>query len=150
MLTGPWLLDPSNQRDIERYLVERGLVPAAGLPIAIQRAGDGNMNLALRVTPSSGRSFVLKQGRPWVEKYPQIPAPFERTLVEAAFYTEVLQQPGVAALMPRLLHLERLHGDLALHRLLLELLVTTSRGARPQPRTRPPWPPMRTSGICAV
>ena len=114
MATGSWLLDPSNQRDIERYLLERGLVPAGGLPIAIQRAGDGNMNLALRVTPSSGRSFVLKQGRPWVEKYPQIPAPFERTLVEAAFYAEVQQQPRVAALMPRLLHLDAANHILAL------------------------------------
>ncbi len=31
----------------------------------------------------------MKQARPWVEKYPTIPAPFERTLVEAAFYAEV-------------------------------------------------------------
>jgi 5-methylthioribose kinase len=114
MPTEPWLLDPSNQRDIERYLVERGLVPAAGLPIAIQRAGDGNMNLALRVMPSSGRSFVLKQGRPWVEKYPQIPAPFERTLVEAAFYAEVQHQPRLAALMPRMLNLDAVNHILAL------------------------------------
>jgi 5-methylthioribose kinase len=114
MATGPWLLDPSNQRDIERYLVERGLVSAARLPIAIQRAGDGNMNLALRLTPASGPSFVLKQGRPWVEKYPQIPAPFERTLVEAAFYTEVQQQPGVAALFARLVHLDAANHILAL------------------------------------
>jgi 5-methylthioribose kinase len=114
MATGPWLLDPSNQRDIERYLVERGLVSAARLPIAIQRAGDGNMNLALRLTPASGPSFVLKQGRPWVEKYPRIPAPFERTLVEAAFYAEVQQQPRVAALMPRLLHLDAANHILAL------------------------------------
>ena len=32
------------------------------------------------------RSFILKQSRPWVEKYPAIPAPEERVLVEAAFY----------------------------------------------------------------
>jgi 5-methylthioribose kinase len=114
MATGTWLLDPSNQQDIERYLLERGLVPAEHLPIGIQRAGDGNMNLALRITPSSGPSFVLKQGRPWVEKYPQIPAPFERTLVEAAFYAEVQQQPRVAALMPRLLHLDVANHILAL------------------------------------
>ncbi len=114
MPTGPWLLDPSNQRDIERYLVDRGLVSVADLPITIQRAGDGNMNLTLRVTPTSGRPFVLKQGRPWVEKYPQIPAPFERTLVEAAFYAEVQHQPPVAALMPRLLQLDPANHILAL------------------------------------
>ena len=51
------------------------------MPIAIARAGAGNMNLALRVTTRDGRSLILKQGRPWVEKYAHIPAPFERTIV---------------------------------------------------------------------
>jgi 5-methylthioribose kinase len=114
MTVQPWLLDPSNRLEIERYLVERRLVSAEALPIAIERAGAGNMNLALRVRPSAGRSFILKQGRPWVEKYPQIPAPFERTLVEAAFYAEVRREPRVAALMPAVLHVDSDNHVLAL------------------------------------
>jgi 5-methylthioribose kinase len=107
MTAAPWLLDPSNRREIERYLVERGLVSAEGLPIAIEHAGAGNMNLAMRVTPSAGRSFIVKQGRPWVEKYPQIPAPSGRTLVEAAFYAEVERERQVAALMPHVLLVDK-------------------------------------------
>jgi 5-methylthioribose kinase len=114
MIRQPWLLDPSNRLEIERYLVERQLVPAEGLPVAIDRAGAGNMNLALRVTPSAGRSFILKQGRPWVEKYPQIPAPFERTLVEAAFYAEVRREPRVSTLMPAVLQVDADNHVLAL------------------------------------
>jgi 5-methylthioribose kinase len=64
------------------------------------------MNLALRVTTRDGRSFILKQGRPWVEKYAHIPAPFERTIVEAAFYSAVQSEPGVARRMPSLFHVD--------------------------------------------
>ena len=110
----PWLLDPGHRLEIERYLVERGLVSADAVPIAIERAGAGNMNLALRVTPPGGRSFILKQGRPWVEKYPQIPAPFERTLIEAAFYAEVGRDRQVAALMPGVLLVDEANHVLAL------------------------------------
>ena len=102
----PWLIDPSNRLDVERYLAARGLVADEDLPIEIARAGEGNMNLALRVTTAEGRSFVLKQGRPWVEKYPHIPAPFARTLVEAAFYSAVQVAPQVASRMPAVLHLD--------------------------------------------
>ena len=49
------------------------------------------MNCTLRVT-TTRRSFILKQARPWVEKYPQIAAPVERARVEAAFYAAVADQ----------------------------------------------------------
>ena len=110
----PWLLDPANRLELERYLVERRLVSATAVPIAVERAGAGNMNLALRVTPSGGRSFILKQGRPWVEKYPQIPAPFERTLIEAAFYAEVGRDRHLAALMPTVMLVDEANHVLAL------------------------------------
>ena len=106
MTSGPWLLNLEDRADVERYLEGRGLVAAGDLPIAISRAGAGNMNLALRVMPAGAPSFILKQGRPWVEKYPQIPAPFDRTLVEAAFYAEVEHDPRVAARMPAVLHVD--------------------------------------------
>ena len=48
-------LDADDRAAVERYVVARGLVRADGLPIAVARAGAGNMNLALRVTPAAGR-----------------------------------------------------------------------------------------------
>lgn len=111
----PWLLDASNRLEVERYLVSERVIEAEGLPIAIERAGNGNMNLALRVTTAKRHSFILKQGRPWVEKYAHIPAPFERTLVEAAFYSAVATDPDLARGMPTLLRL-----DASNHVLLLE------------------------------
>ena len=102
----PWLLDPSSPARIERYLADRGLLAPDGAPIQVSPAGAGNMNLVLRITPAMGRPLIVKQGRPWVEKYPQIPAPFERTLVEAAFYAEVQADRGVARLMPAVRHVD--------------------------------------------
>jgi 5-methylthioribose kinase len=106
MTSGPWLLNLEDRADVERYLAGRGLVSAGDLPIAIARAGAGNMNLAVRITLASGQTFVVKQGRPWVEKYPQIPAPFERTLVEAAFYAELARDPRASSLMPAVLDVD--------------------------------------------
>jgi 5-methylthioribose kinase len=103
----PAFLDAGNRAAVESYVVSRGLVGGDELPIKVAPAGAGNMNLALRVTPVTGRSFILKQGRPWVEKYKHIPAPFERTLVEAAFYSAVAIDPSVADRMPAVLHLDR-------------------------------------------
>jgi 5-methylthioribose kinase len=114
-MDSPWLLNASDRMEIERYLVSQGALVAGALPIAVARAGAGNMNLALRVTTRDGRSFILKQGRPWVEKYAHIPAPFERTIVEAAFYSAVQSEPDVATRMPAVLHV-----DLQNHVLLLE------------------------------
>jgi 5-methylthioribose kinase len=110
----PWLLDVADRDGVERYLISRGLVAAVGPPIAIARAGAGNMNLTLRVTPARGRPFIVKQGRPWVEKYPTIPAPFERTLVEAAFYEEVQRVPHVARFMPAVLDVDQTNHILVL------------------------------------
>ena len=60
------------------------------------------MNCTVRVFTSS-RTFILKQSRPWLEKYPQIAGPFDRTLVEGRFYRAITPHAAVASRMPRLL-----------------------------------------------
>jgi 5-methylthioribose kinase len=68
----------------------------------ITRAGEGNMNLTLRVE-TDARSLIVKQARPWVEKYPQIEAPADRALRERDFYRYTVDMPAVAEAMPHLL-----------------------------------------------
>lgn len=78
----------------------------AGVPgevVRAEKAGEGNMNLTLRVTLAGGRTVILKQSRPWVEKYDFIAAPGDRANVEAAFYRLVAADPDVAGKMPGLL-----------------------------------------------
>ena len=107
------LLQADDAAGVEAYLLARNLLTAVDLPARVERAGSGNMNLTLRVTLRD-RSLIVKQGRPWVEKYDHIAAPWERTLVEGLFYEAVAGVPAVSGRMPRLLALDRDHRVLVL------------------------------------
>ena len=93
------LLHLDQPEELAAYARARGWLLPAESVCGLGRAGEGNMNLTLRVQTEE-RSFILKQARPWVEKYPDIPAPKERVLVEAAFYQAVADCPLVAERMP--------------------------------------------------
>lgn len=56
--------------------------------LSIETPGEGNMNVVLRVITNL-RSFILKQSRPFVQKYQDIPAPEDRIGVECQFYNAV-------------------------------------------------------------
>lgn len=81
---------------------------------SVTSAGNGNLNLTVRVA-ARNRSAILKQARPWVERYPAIAAPVERSAVEAGFYRLVHAVPTLTGFMPGLLGI-----DPAWHMLLIE------------------------------
>ena len=87
---------------IESALKQIGLWERGETLEDVQRAGDGNMNSVLRVT-TSHRRVILKQSRPWVEKYPQIAAPADRIFAEIDFYRRVAPHDELARSMPKLL-----------------------------------------------
>ena len=97
-----WLLKAEDREGIEGYLRRRGWLREGEQIKDVSRAGEGNMNCTLRVC-TEGRSCIAKQSRPWVEKYPSIPAPDGRITMEALFYSSVAPIEAVAARMPRLL-----------------------------------------------
>jgi 5-methylthioribose kinase len=99
----PHRLDPENPAALLDYLIGRGLIAPGETLVSVSPAGAGNMNCTLRIVTAE-RRMIVKQGRPWVEKYPHIPAPAERTLVEAAFYSCVAREHAVSSRMPSLLH----------------------------------------------
>ena len=99
---GAFFLDAGDLESLASYLTrEQFLQPEEAVQHA-ERAGEGNMNSVLRVRTNQ-RSFILKQSRPWVEKYPGIAAPWDRILLEARFYETVAGDARIAAHMPRLL-----------------------------------------------
>ncbi len=55
---------------------------------SLEKPGEGNMNIVLRIKTNK-RSFILKQSRPFVQKYQQIEAPLDRIAVEYQFYKTV-------------------------------------------------------------
>lgn len=96
-----YVLDANDITSLKAHLRSLDWLPDEPI-VSARRIGDGNMNMTVRVR-SIGSSFILKQARPWVVKYPHIPAPIGRASVEAGFYGVTSQIPSIAAWLPRLL-----------------------------------------------
>ena len=91
------------ERDVatmEAYLHRQGWLPATARLLHLEKPGEGNMNCVLRAVTTAG-SLILKQARPWVEKYPQYAAPVERIGVEAQFLRTAGGIPGIGRYLPR-------------------------------------------------
>jgi 5-methylthioribose kinase len=75
---------------VPEYLRGLGLVGPAE-PVRVESAGDGNINWVRRATAAGPppRSYVLKQARPALERFPQYRAPTERILCEARYLERV-------------------------------------------------------------
>jgi 5-methylthioribose kinase len=127
---GGYFVDPDRPWSLERHLREHGLLAGEERVLAVGKAGEGNMNLTLRLK-TSRRSLILKQSRPWVERYPRIAAPVDRALVEIAFYETVAKSADVRRAMPRLLGKDTLSRILLLEDLgEAQDLATLYRGGR--------------------
>ncbi len=94
-MPGKVFLDTDIQT-MEAYFHEKGWLTPGDRLLKLEKPGEGNMNKVLRATTQSG-SFIVKQARPWVEKYPQFAAPVERLEVEATFFKIA---NGITALSP--------------------------------------------------
>lgn len=68
--------------------------------INLSSPGEGNMNVVLRVQTNK-RTFILKQSRPYVNKYQDIPAPLDRISTENEFY---LATNNLEKKFPEVLH----------------------------------------------
>ena len=107
-------LAPDDAAATERYLRSLGFLIPGEEVIAVVPAGEGNMNLALRVV-TNRRRVVVKQSRPWVARFPEIPAPAHRILTERRFYQVAARSRYLMAHMP-----EMLRADEANYVLILE------------------------------
>ena len=100
---GEFHLAPDDLAGLESWLRGAGLLDAGENVVAAAPAGAGNMNCTLRVR-SGPRSLIVKQARPWVERYPQFAAPPRRSRREVEFYRLAEAHEILAAGLPRLLH----------------------------------------------
>ncbi len=98
---------------LQKYLRERNWLKADEKIILIEKPGDGNMNFTLRINTGK-RTFIIKQSRGYVEKYPQVKAPEKRALQEAEFYKLTSTEPKLSAMMPKLLKVDNENNVLAL------------------------------------
>lgn len=81
------------------------LIPGEEM-VGVEPAGEGNMNVTLRVI-TSRRRFVLKQSRPWVARFPELEAPVTRIHVEKAFQQAVADNHFLVGHMPEVLRADR-------------------------------------------
>ncbi|MEM1121468.1 MAG: phosphotransferase [Bacteroidota bacterium] len=84
---------------VEKYLQQQGWLSEQETLNSLEKPGEGNMNFVLRAT-TNHRSFILKQARPWVEKFPQIDAPVERIAVEAQFFQSLERVDTINSFAP--------------------------------------------------
>ncbi len=113
MTEKPIHLEPDADK-LTGYLVQQGWLQADDRIKLIERPGEGNMNLVHRIVPQRGDSFVIKQARPWVEKYPDLEAPVERIHVEQQYYRFVNRQVGLSGYSPQLLGFDPVNHVLAM------------------------------------
>ncbi|SNQ44125.1 MULTISPECIES: phosphotransferase [Cellulophaga] len=96
----------NNIEDLTTYLKSKGWLGDNESIATVEKPGEGNMNFTLRITTET-RSFIVKQSREYVEKYPQVAAPAERVLTEAKFYEVTETVPSLKAMMPTLVGLDK-------------------------------------------
>lgn len=70
--------------------------------LSLREAGEGNMNLVYRVKTNQ-RSFILKQAKPYVVKYPAIPAPLDRIKTEYLYYQAIEKSLFIKERSPKIL-----------------------------------------------
>ena len=97
----PWFLTAGDEATMQRYLRQLGFLRPRETVRNVSSAGEGNMNVTLRVF-TNRRHFIVKQSRPWVAKFPDLTAPVERILVERDFLRHTQQRPATARASPQI------------------------------------------------
>jgi len=86
---------------LPEYLASRGIV-AKGTPLAVEPAGDGNINWVRRARARDGRSWIVKQARPALERFPEYRAPTERIGFEHRYF-ELASKLPEGGICPKIL-----------------------------------------------
>lgn len=93
-------------KSVQNFLQEHGFIKSDTNLLSLEKPGDGNMNFVLRARLDDDSSFIIKQSRPWVEKFDQIDAPEDRILVEKTYYEILSENKLLNKYSPRMLGVE--------------------------------------------
>ena len=99
--------------ELQPYLKQQGWLKPHEQIASVEVPGEGNMNFTLRIDTGQ-RTFIIKQSRDYVEKYPQVAAPQERVLREAEFYELIRTKPSLNQMMPTLIGLDKVNSVMAM------------------------------------
>ena len=90
-------------QDLISYLSKINFLHPNERLLSVEKPGEGNMNKVLRLQTNE-RTCIIKQARPWVEKYPTIEAPVERNSIEARYYSAISENITLQQYSPQLKH----------------------------------------------
>ncbi|WP_116107994.1 phosphotransferase [Lewinella sp. IMCC34191] len=99
-------LTTDDQDEVEAYLAEQDFLIPGEEVLAVLSAGEGNMNVTLRVL-TSRRRIIVKQSRPWVARFPELDAPVDRILIERNFHQAIARNHFLVGHMPEMLRCDR-------------------------------------------
>ncbi len=108
-----FILNANDLPSLTTYLHKQAWLRREEKIIEVSKPGEGNMNCVLRITTDQG-SFIIKQSKGHVEKYPQIPAPQCRVLIEGAFYEKIKKVHEIQKYMPVLIGIDSINYIIAL------------------------------------
>lgn len=106
-------LEPEVDHALEAYLREKKWISNQEKILSTEKPGEGNMNFVNRIITDQ-KSFILKQSRPWVQKYPQVDAPIERIGIEYHFYHLIAPYKNINRYTPAVIGFDPEHFILAL------------------------------------
>ncbi|WKN41571.1 phosphotransferase [Tunicatimonas pelagia] len=106
-------LSAENRTELEYCLRQKQWIHADEKIVSLEKPGEGNMNVVLRVVTDRQR-FIVKQPRPWVQKYPQVAAPMNRVEVETSFYELISAHRELKEATPKLIGFDSAQFILAL------------------------------------
>ena len=108
-----FLLNADNIDGLNNFLRHKAWLKRNEVVFSATKPGEGNMNCVLRISTNMG-SYIIKQSRSYVEKYPQVAAPEERAMSEAAFYNCIQQNPFLLQHTPQILNVDKENNILLL------------------------------------
>lgn len=108
-----FILRADEPKQLTDYLQKQRWLGADEKIISLSKPGEGNMNYLLRVD-TGARTFIIKQSRAYVEKYPTVSAPADRVITESLFYQKVASVQTVQNYMPNLIGLDRQNNVMVL------------------------------------
>jgi 5-methylthioribose kinase len=89
-----------SDENLTTYLAARGLL-AQPEGARVEPAGDGNINFVRRVRSADGRSWIVKQARDALERFPEYRVTTERIVFESRYLRHAADAaPDHAALLP--------------------------------------------------
>jgi len=100
-----FILNANEPKELAIYLQKKQWLGLDETVVSLSKPGEGNMNYVLRVDTGK-RTFIVKQSRAYVEKYPQVAAPEKRVITESAFYEKISTDKKVQKFMPKLIGID--------------------------------------------